>query len=151
MHIRIRKGCQADIDGLSILLSKLFSLETDFIIDLEKQKTGLALFLNGREDKAIFVAEEDGVLIGMVTSQLVISTAVGGFSILLEDMYVLESYRRKYIGTDLIRLVRSWGINRGALRIQLVADVRNKSAHMFYKKSGFQESNMTGFYMPLNG
>jgi GNAT superfamily N-acetyltransferase len=150
MHIRLRKGCPADIYKLSTLLSGLFSLETDFAVDPDKQKAGLALFLDGREDKAIFVAEEDGVIIGMVTCQLVVSTAAGGFSILLEDMYVLDAYRRKYVGTGLIRLARNWGINQDALRIQLVADERNKPAQLFYKKLGFKESHMTGFYMPLS-
>jgi GNAT superfamily N-acetyltransferase len=150
MQIRVRKGGRTDIDGLSTLLSGLFSIETDFTIDPEKQKTGLALFLDDWEGKAIFVAEADGILVGMVTCQLVISTAAGGFSVLLEDMYVLDAFRRKRIGTALIRQVQSWCAEQGALRIQLVANDRNRMALMFYQKSGFRGSNMTGLYMPLS-
>ena len=149
MHIRLRKGVRADIDGLSTLLAGLFSLETDFTIDLEKQKAGLALFLDGREGRAIFVAEDDGVLVGMVTCQLVISTAAGGYSVLLEDMYVLEAYRQKRVGTALIRQIQNWGTEQGAMRIQLVADERNTTARVFYKRLGFQGSFMTGLYLTL--
>ena len=149
MHIRLRKGDRSDIDGLSALLAGLFSLETDFTIDPEKQKAGLALFFDGREGKAIFVAEDNGILVGMVTCQLVTSTAAGGYSILLEDMYILEAYRQKRIGTALIRQVQNWGAEQGAMRIQLVADERNTTAHVFYKRLGFQGSFMTGLYLPL--
>jgi GNAT superfamily N-acetyltransferase len=149
MRIRLRKAEREDIDGLATLLAGLFSLETDFIVDKEKQKAGLALFLAGLEGKALFVAENDGVLVGMVTAQLVISTAAGGYSILMEDMYITESCRRHGIGTALMQMVQNWGDENGALRIQLLADERNMAAHVFYKKLGFQVSRMIGFYMPL--
>jgi GNAT superfamily N-acetyltransferase len=151
MQIRVRKGGRADIDGLSTLLTGLFSIETDFTVDPEKQKTGLALFLDGRDGKAIFVAEADGILVGMVTCQLVISTAAGGVSVLLEDMYVLDAFRRRRIGTALIRQVQDWCAEQGALRIQLVADERNGTALAFYRGSDFQESRMRGLYATLNG
>lgn len=151
MQIRLRKGSRADIDEAAALLADLFSIETDFTANPEKQKAGLALFFDGRGEKAIFVAESKGVLVGIVTCQLVISTAAGGYSILLEDLYVKDRFRYRGIGTSLVRLVQKWGNGRGALRIQLVADKRNKPALIFYRILGFQTSRMNGLYMPLDG
>jgi GNAT superfamily N-acetyltransferase len=151
MQIQLRRGHQSDIDGLSRLLAGLFSLETDFAIDQEKQKAGLALILDNPDRSAIFIAENDGVLVGMATAQLVVSSAAGGYSILLEDMYVVENWRRHGIGTSLMRMAQSWGKQKGALRIQLLADERNMAAHVFYKRMGFQISRMVGFYLPLDG
>jgi GNAT superfamily N-acetyltransferase len=149
MQIRLRKGTRADINGVSALLADLFSIETDFAVDPQKQKAGLALFFNSCEEKAIFVAEDKGVLVGMVTCQLVVSTAAGGHSILLEDLYVKDRFRYRGIGTSLIRMVQNWGEGKGALRIQLLADKRNKTAHIFYRILGFQASRMKGLYLPL--
>lgn len=149
MQIRLRKGIQADIEGLAVLLADLFSIETDFTADREKQKAGLALFLNHSEEKAIFVAENKNVLVGMVTGQLVVSTAAGGYSLLVEDLYVQERCRYRGIGASLIRMVQNWGEAKGALRIQLLVDKRNKPAQLFYKTFGFQTSRMNGFYLPL--
>ncbi len=151
MQIRLRKGNRADIDGASALLADLFSIETDFAADPEKQKTGLALFFSSHEEKVIFVAENEGVLVGMVTGQLVISTAAGGYSILVEDLYVQDRFRHKDIGTSLVQMMQEWGKGKGALRIQLLADRRNKAAHIFYRILGFQASRMYGLYMQLGG
>lgn len=151
MMLIFRKAKEKDIDDLSRLLEALFFIETDFVVDPEKQKTGLALFFSSSEEKAIFVAENEGVLVGMVTGQLVISTAAGGYSILVEDLYVQDRFRHKDIGTSLVQMMQEWGKGKGALRIQLLADRRNKAAHIFYRILGFQASRMYGLYMQLGG
>lgn len=151
MKLIFRKAKEKDIDDLSGLLETLFSIETDFAVDSRKQKTGLALFFSKGDEKAIFVAKNEGVLVGMVTGQLVISTAAGGYSILVEDLYVQDHFRHKGIGTSLVQMVQKWGKGKGALRIQLLADRRNKAAHIFYRILGFQASRMYGLYMPFGG
>jgi len=77
---------------------------------------------------------------------MVVSTAAGGYSVLIEDMVILEEYRRQGLGTGLLRQVFAWGEQKGAERCQLVADRRNAPALEFYKNSGFQQSSMMGFY-----
>lgn len=149
MALIIRKAGKEDIDALSALLGKLFSIETDFVIDVAKQKAGLDLFLTDEDNRIILVAVFDAGIVGMATCQLVVSTAVGGYSILLEDMYVVGAFRHKGIGAMLIRSVRDWGEKKGALRIQLLMDERNRMADLFYKKMCFQGSHMTGFYKML--
>ena len=68
-----------------------------------------------------FVAEADDIVVGMVTAQIVVSTSIGGYSILLEDMYVASGFRRKGVGSKLLELVLVWGSERDARRVQLVA------------------------------
>jgi len=65
----------------------------------------------------IFVAEADGVVVGMVTAQIVISTSIGGYSILLEDMYVASGFRRKGVGSKLLEQVLVWGSEHDARRV----------------------------------
>jgi GNAT superfamily N-acetyltransferase len=149
-NLRIRNGESRDIETMVTFLHHLFAIEKDFMIDADKNRVGLQLLLADPHVKTIFVAVVDNAIVGMVTAQLVVSTAAGGYSVLLEDMYVTDNMRRLGIGTALMQKVQKWGDKKGALRIQLVADERNRTALMFYRRSGFQGSGMTGLYMPLS-
>jgi len=150
MTVKIRRARKTDIEAMIPMLSELFSIETDFVIDAEKQRAGLSLLFSARGKSVIFVAEdEDGEIAGMVTAQLVISTAAGGYGALLEDMIVREKYRESGIGTALLAAIKTWALEKGAKRIQLLADRRNRPALVFYTGQQFFESSMRGFYLKL--
>lgn len=150
MTVKIRRARETDIEAMIPMLGELFSIETDFVIDAEKQRAGLSLLLAGRSKSVIFVAEdESGEIAGMVTAQLVVSTAAGGYGALLEDMIVREKYRRSGIGGALLNAVTGWALKKGAQRIQLLADRRNRPALVFYSDKGFFESSMRGFYLKI--
>lgn len=152
MTMMIRRAGKFDIEVMIPMIEELFSIETDFIIDAEAQRAGLSLLLSDSDRSVIFVAaDENGNLTGMVTAQLVVSTAVGGYGALVEDMVVREKYQRSGIGSALLNTVQQWAVAKGARRIQLLADRRNRSALMFYARQGFGESSMCGFYLKLPG
>jgi ribosomal protein S18 acetylase RimI-like enzyme len=135
-----------DIHLLSEMLAGLFSIEDDFEINSAKQTKALEMIISGRTGGAILVAESDSIIAGMVSLQKVVSTASGGYSILLEDLYVLPEFRDRGIGKCLTDYAVHWGRENDAVRIQLAADVRNRRASDFYKAGGFCESNMFCFY-----
>lgn len=150
MNIRIRKGENRDIGILVTFLRYLFAIEKDFTIDADRHRTGLHLLLAEPHASTIFVAEADGVVVGMVTAQIVISTSIGGYSILLEDMYVASGFRRKGVGSKLLEQVLVWGSEHDARRVQLVADTANTGAFRFYRQAGLLESHMTALYGKLD-
>ncbi len=151
MTVRIRRAGKQDIEMMIPMLSELFSIETDFVIDAEKQRAGLSLLLSDSDKRIVFVAADDtGDIAGMVTAQLVASTAAGGYGALLEDMFVCERYRRSGVGKSLLTAVKDWASEKGAKRIQLLADRRNRPALVFYTGHHFSESSMRGFYLKLN-
>ena len=77
---------ESDIPDLVHLLSLLFSIEKDFNPDFTKQENGLALILKNHETATIQVARNAaGKAVGMVSAQLVISTAQGAASALADD------------------------------------------------------------------
>jgi GNAT superfamily N-acetyltransferase len=149
-NIRIRKGEPGDIQTMVTFLHHLFELEKDFAIDADKNRVGLQLLLVDQHAGTIYIAEAAGKVVGMVTAQIVVSTSSGGYSILLEDMYVASGFRRKGIGTKLLEQVIVWGSRQGAHRIQLVADVTNIGALMFYRQAGLVTSRMTALYGKLD-
>jgi len=144
----IRQASINDIDILAEILSQLFAIETDFTTDTEKQKTALRMMIESGS-AVIYVAEDADKIVGMVTGQLVISTATGGYSLLLEDMYISKDYRKNGIGSMLISFLESWGARKNIGRIQLVADRRNIGARLFYNRQGFTDSEMIGRYKSI--
>ncbi len=64
----------------------------------------------------MLVAERAGAVIGMVTAQLVVSTAEGGTSAWVEDMVVAEPERGRGVGRRLLEAIEALGAARGARR-----------------------------------
>lgn len=140
----IRQATKDDIPPLTNLLELLFSIEVDFSSDGEAQKKGLELLLE-QNNAAVFVAEYNGAIIGMATVQLVISTAEGGFSMLIEDVVVAPEYRNQKIGSNLLENIGQWGLQRGAVRMQLLADKTNGDGLLFYNAQNWQETKLICF------
>ncbi|SHN63117.1 GNAT family N-acetyltransferase [Desulfitobacterium chlororespirans] len=133
----IREAVPADIADMVRLLKILFSLEADFSYDEIKQRRGLGMIL---EDGArcIMVAEQNGRVIGMVTAQLLVSTAEGGLSAWVEDLVVEEPYQGQGTGRALLLSLQAWASARGVKRLQLLADRSNTRALEFYEKMSWQ-------------
>jgi ribosomal protein S18 acetylase RimI-like enzyme len=137
----IRQAEPADIPALLGLLQLLFSIEKDFIFNADKQERGLRLLLT-ESRAAIMAAEQDGQVVGMCSGQLLISTAQGGLSALVEDVAVLPAWQGKGIGRLLLAAISEWAVSQGASRVQLLADRNNAPALDFYQKTGFQTTAM---------
>ncbi len=149
MNITIRNAVQNDIECMCQMLAGLFSIETDFKANAHNQTAALNLLLRDCNNKAAFIAECGSVTAGMITGQLVVSTAAGGYSVLLEDLFVLPGYRRKGIASMLINQLSFWAKSKSAIRIHLVADKKNTAVLNLYRNTGFFISSMTGLYKPI--
>jgi ribosomal protein S18 acetylase RimI-like enzyme len=141
-EVRIRTATEADLPALVRLLAALFSIEKDFRPDPQRQLFGLRLLLADRRRCAVLVADRSGDVIGMVTGQLVVSTAEGGPSVLVEDLVVDEGARRGGVGAALARELERWATERGATRLQLLADEGNAPALAFYARVGWARTRL---------
>jgi ribosomal protein S18 acetylase RimI-like enzyme len=139
----IRTAKPDDIPQLVALLKALFAIEADFDFDPDKQARGLQLLLTS-DQACILVAESsDGnKLRGMCSVQILISTAEGGAVGLLEDLVVAADFRNQGIGAKLLAAAVNWAERRGLKRIQLLADKNNAPALEFYKKQGWQATQL---------
>jgi GNAT superfamily N-acetyltransferase len=133
----------ADIADLSALLTLLFTIEQDFNPDLSKQHKGLELLLQNANTANIGVARNAaGKVIGMVTAQLVISTAQGAASAWVEDMVVAEDYRGRGVGKQLLKNAQAWAKSQGATRLQLLVDTSNSEALAYYAHLNWQSTQL---------
>ncbi|MCF6187311.1 MAG: GNAT family N-acetyltransferase [Desulfobulbaceae bacterium] len=141
----IRRAQPADMEFLLHLLRSLFSIEKDFTFNPVRQRAGLAMMLVG--DRAILlVAEKETRVIGMCCGQLMVSTAEGGLSLLVEDVVVDRPWRNKGVGTALLTALQDWATKNNVLRLQLLADRSNTAALKFYHTLKWRKTELICLY-----
>ncbi|MEZ5304769.1 MAG: GNAT family N-acetyltransferase [Verrucomicrobiales bacterium] len=139
---RLEPATLLDLPELTDLLTYLFEEEEDFEPDREKQERGLRLILEQPNRGRIFVVRNDHTIIGMVNLLFTISTAEGGFVILMEDLVIHPAHRGQGFGTLLIEHVKKFCLEKDFLRITLLTDrVSDRSQH-FFAHHGFVRSKM---------
>jgi GNAT superfamily N-acetyltransferase len=142
-NITYNEAIETDIADLVSLLSALFSIEKDFNPDLTKQQKGLELLRKNNATATIQVARNSaGKVIGMVTAQLVISTAQGAASAWIEDMVVDAEYRGRGIGKELLQQTLAWAKTKGATRAQLLVDITNTDALGYYEHLKWESTQL---------
>jgi GNAT superfamily N-acetyltransferase len=140
--IRIEPATLDDLPELAGLLHDLFSMEADFVPDKEKQVRGLKLILEQPSRGRVFVLRNDHQIIGMINLLITISTAEGGFVLLLEDLIVKRSHRGQGYGSKLLEHAVKFAKEKKFLRITLLTDRDNAASKKFYLQRGFVESDM---------
>jgi hypothetical protein len=91
-HVAIEPATEADLDELSQMLGDLFAQEGDFRPDKEKQLRGLRLIFEQPSRGRVFVLRRNGAIVGMINLLFTISTAEGGFVVLLEDLVIHDRF-----------------------------------------------------------
>ncbi|OGV76991.1 MAG: GNAT family N-acetyltransferase [Methylotenera sp. RIFCSPLOWO2_02_FULL_45_14] len=141
-NITYGEAKETDIPCLVSLLSILFNIEKDFNPDLTKQKNGLELLLNNTVATIQVARNSNGTVIGMVTAQLVISTAQGSASAWIEDMVVDSLYRGHGVGKQLLLKALEWAKISGATRAQLLVDMTNTDAIGYYEHLKWESTQL---------
>jgi ribosomal protein S18 acetylase RimI-like enzyme len=140
---KIRPARRSDLDAMVSLLQALFAIEEDFTPDPARQRQGLERLLDGcGTHRCILVAETEARVIAMATLQIMISTAQGGPVGLVEDVVVREECRGRGVGRRLMSALAAWGADHGLTRLQLLADRGNQPALDFYRRIGWQATQL---------
>ncbi|MGB7598287.1 MAG: GNAT family N-acetyltransferase [Gallionella sp.] len=142
MSIEIDFANAGDLPQLSDLLAELFTLESDFKPEREKQLRGLRLILENPALGRLFVLRDKEKVLGMANALITVSTAEGARVLLLEDVIVRAEHRGNGLGQRLVGHVLAWAKAQGLTRITLLADKENAAALDFYRKLGFGDPQM---------
>ena len=138
-----------DLPHLVTLLGVLFEEEADFVPNAAKQRRGLEAILADPRIGRIYVARDEGRVVGMVSTLYTISTAEGGMAAWLEDLVVLPECRGRGVGAALLGHAIACAREAGALRMTLLSDEDNALAHAVYASEGFQFSGMRPMRLKL--
>jgi GNAT superfamily N-acetyltransferase len=140
--VAIEPAIAEDLDELSSLLGELFSEESDFRPNKEKQLRGLRLIFEQPNRGRVFVLRRDRSIVGMINLLITISTAEGGFVILLEDLVIHKGYRGHGYGSMLLDYAIEFARQKNFKRITLLTDRPELRSQSFFRKHGFYESPM---------
>ena len=131
-----------DLPALTELVMELFAASGDFSPDRAVQERGLQLILEQPNRGRIFVLRNNHRIFGMVNLLFTISTARGGFVILMEDVIVHPNHRGQGYGTMLLKHVVDFAKQKNFKRITLLTDKISEESQEFFRKNGFEHSSM---------
>ena len=139
---RLEAATLEDLPQLTELVMALLGQEEDFTPNRVKQEHGIRLILEQPSRGRIFVLRTDHSIIGMVNLQFTISTAEGGFVILMEDVIVHPMHRGQGYGTKLLKHAIQFAKEKKFKRITLLTDQISAESQRFFQRNGFQHSHM---------
>lgn len=148
--LRIEPATLEDLPLMAELLADLFAHEPDFHPDQAKQLRGLRLILEKPNRGRIFVLRNNVRIIAMVNLLFTISTAEGGFVVLLEDFVVHGDHRGQGHGTRLLRYALDFARQKSFLRITLLTHRGDGRVVEFWRRHGFVESEMVAMRLLLD-
>ena len=141
-EVAIEPATFEDLDELSDLLGDLFSEESDFRPDRNKQLRGLRLIFEQPNRGRAFVLRSDSTIVGMINLLFTISTAEGGFVLLLEDLVIHKKFQGKGYGSKLLEYAINFAKQKNFVRITLLTDRPELRSQNFFQRHGFTPSMM---------
>lgn len=139
---KIESATIEDLPELVELLTELFRSQDDFDPDAHIQESGIRLILEQPARGRIFVVRHRRQIIGMVNLLITISTAMGGFVIQMEDVIIHPKHRGQGYGGKLLQHVIQFAEKKDFKRITLLTDKISADSQNFFRKFGFEYSNM---------
>lgn len=133
------------IQGLNIRLCEKEKEEFDQHIDLAwtSGEPGTRFFSDriDKEDGCIFVAISDKQIVGYLAGSLTAAEEYRDIGRIaeLDNMFVIEEYRGKGIGTKLYDRFKRWCRSRKVSKIRVQASAGNIGAIRFYQRNGFKD------------
>ena len=147
MTATIRRAQQSDLDQLVTLWQELAELHADLMPEFALVPSGdksvrahLAELLRD-DNERVFVAEENGALIGFINGAVrenppVFAERYIGY---IADAIVTVRSRRRGVGEQLVSTINAWFRERGIRIIHLTAATGNPIAQAFWRKMGFAD------------
>lgn len=141
----IRKATQKDVCQLAKLMGELGYPTTMHEMESRFLKINSSPLYNTQ------VAEENGVLLGMIGMLLGFHYEKNENYIRIVALVVDSKHRKQGIGDKLMKKAEEWAKEQGINKIALNSGNRSErnDAHHFYMKQGF-EGSATGFYKTLS-
>jgi len=147
MTVTIRRAQQSDLDQLVTLWQELAELHAELLPefalapDKEQSVRAHLVELLRDDNERVFVAEENGALIGFINGAVrenppVFAERYIGY---IADAIVSARSRRRGVGEQLVSTINAWFRERGIRIIHLTAATGNPIAQAFWRKMGFAD------------
>ena len=154
--MNIRKAKKEDMKAVQDLRFLLSKYEKDIGLNIAVPEWGYTEvgerdFKYFLDEQFIFVAEEDEKIVGFITGEILhkeewYTVQLGT----INNLYVLEDYRHKGIGKQLMQTMMNSFREKGIETFELYAFSNNVDALKFYEKLGFKKYNVQMLYQKNN-
>lgn len=135
-NIEIRPATKDDIDGMTEVLGELLTIESE-PVDHEAIKRGFDMLMADPMRYCIYVAVQDGDIVGMCQAQSMISVDEGAYVSYIENVIVSGRLRSSGVGAKLMSAVENVCKERGHVRITLHVLAKNQKGIQFYERNGW--------------
>lgn len=140
--LRIEPATLDDLPELVNLVTDLLAEQHEFNPDETVQSRGIQLILESPSRGRIIVIRNDDEVLGMMNMLITISTALGGFVLLLEDVIICEKARGQGLGSMLLHYARNFAEEKNFKRITLLADRVSEQSRSFFEQHGYNASGL---------
>jgi len=140
--MQLRNANETDFDACLPLLQQLWPFakingaDADFQVLQEIKDVFYRLLRNPAT--GIILAESDGQIIGFLDFTFRITLFYRGRAMIIEDLIIDEKYRRRGIGTKLVRFAEEIAEKNGCYAIELNSDLYRKETHHFWEAIGYE-------------
>ena len=147
--MQIRKAEITDLKEIQNLNKMLFELEFknfDLTLDVTwcTSKEGTEYYEDAIKNSITLVAIYENKIVGYLIGSLKTQNTYNKYSQAeLDNMCILEQYRKLGIGSKLFNKFKEICIENNIKELKVVASYKNKNAINFYKKNGFEEADIT--------
>lgn len=155
MEFTIKKATIEDLNTIQDLNNKLFELEYNNFdptlkIGWPYEIAGEEYFKDLIENQIIYIALIDKEIVGYLAGSIHVENSYNTTSIAeLDNMFILEEYRKYGIGTKLFNEFKEYCKKNKIEELKVTASSKNTNAIKFYQKNGFEEFETT-LKMPLD-
>ncbi len=136
--LTLRTATEADLPALLALYGQP-SFNNGRTISLDEARAILARFAL-YPDYAVYLAEEDGAIVGTFALMVIDNIAHWGTpTALVENVVVAEGQQGGGIGRWMMREAFALAASKGAYKVALSSNLRSEKAHRFYESLGFEK------------
>jgi diamine N-acetyltransferase len=148
MKFILRSAAQEDYDSLGMLYAQGDSYHAQALPQIFRPFEGPARYreyfemILANDSAAIFVAELQGTLVGMIHSEVRSAPDLPLFVprhfVYITDLVVSEHFRHQGVGLALVERVHQWTRDKGLTEVELGVWEFNTPAQILYEKLGYQ-------------
>ena len=151
MNIILRNATLQDLPIIQHVNNLLFEYETEngfdnYISNWALGEESAEYFSELIQNQFVIIAETEKEPVGYLAGSIYQDNTYSyyeGKTAELENMLVVEKYRKFGIGSKLVNAFLKWCKDNSARRVLVTATIGNETAISFYKKNGFKELNIT--------
>lgn len=148
--VRVETATIEDLEALTDLVVDLLELQDDFTPDPKLQEMGIRHILEEPARGRIFVIRSEDRILGMANLLFTVSTAMGGFVLIMEDVIIHPEHRGLGLGAKLLEEVISFAREKDFKRITLLADRLSNDSQSFFQRHGFRFSTLIPMRLVLD-